>query len=53
MKFIHYLEKISGVGIFPLISLLMFVVFFMGVTFYVYRTPKKHFQQQGNIPLEQ
>ena len=29
MKFINYLEGIAGVGIFPMISLLIFFVFFI------------------------
>lgn len=30
MKFINYLQSISGVSIFPLIGLLLFVTFFVG-----------------------
>lgn len=52
MKFINYLESITGIGIFPMISLLIFFVFFVGVTWWVYATPKKDLQKQAGIPLD-
>lgn len=52
MKFINYLQSITGVSIFPLIGLLLFVTFFVGVAFYVYGADKKSWQQKGNLPLE-
>ena len=42
MKFKNYLESITGIGIYPLISLMIFVVFFGLVTFYVIKGNKKH-----------
>lgn len=53
MKFINYLERITNIGIFPLISLIIFFTFFVLVTVYVYRTPKKTMDQRGHLPLEQ
>jgi cbb3-type cytochrome oxidase subunit 3 len=53
MKFINYLERITNISIFPLISLLLFFTFFVLVAIYVYRTPKKIMQQRGQLPLEQ
>lgn len=52
MKFINYLENIAGVGIFPLISLILFFVFFSAVTFYVIKADKKYIERAKNIPLE-
>ncbi len=52
MKFINYLESISGVGIFPLISLIIFFVFFALVTFYVIKADKKYIERAKSIPLE-
>ena len=40
MKFKNYLESITGIGIYPLISLMIFVVFFGLVTFYVIKGNK-------------
>jgi hypothetical protein len=53
MKFINYLQDITGVSIYPLASLLLFFTFFVGATWFVFRTPKKQMEQLGNIPLEQ
>jgi cytochrome c oxidase cbb3-type subunit 3 len=52
MKFINYLESISGVGIFPLISLIIFFAFFALVTFYVIKADKKYIERAKSIPLE-
>lgn len=52
MKFINYLESITGIGIYPLISFLIFFLFFLGVTFYVIRTGKKHFEEVSKIALD-
>lgn len=52
MKFVNYLKSITGVSIYPLISLFIFVLFFIGVSWYVYRTPKKDMQAKGHIPLD-
>jgi len=52
MKFINYLESITGVGIYPLISLLIFFFFFVAVTVYVIRANKFYINRLKNIPLE-
>lgn len=53
MKFINYLESITGVGIYPLVSLFVFVVFFLLVTLFVFKGSKKYFETLSNIPLEE
>lgn len=52
MKFINYLESITGVGIYPMISLLLFVVFFTAVTWYVLRADKNYMESVSRIPIE-
>lgn len=52
MKFINYLESITGVGIFPMISLILFTVFFSVVTAYVITADKKKMDSNSRIPLE-
>ncbi|TAD85166.1 MAG: CcoQ/FixQ family Cbb3-type cytochrome c oxidase assembly chaperone [Bacteroidetes bacterium] len=52
MKFINYLESISGISIYPLISLTLFVAFFVGVSIYVFKTPKSSIQAVAKIPLD-
>lgn len=53
MKFINYLESITGIGIYPLISLIVFVVFFSLVSFYVIKGNKKHFEKLSNLPINE
>jgi preprotein translocase subunit YajC len=52
MKFTNYLEKIAGVSVYPVVSLLMFVSFFVIVTLWVLRTDKKTIEHVENLPLE-
>lgn len=52
MKFRNYLESITDIGTYPLISLIIFVVFFAAVTLYVLKGSKKHFEKLSHIPLE-
>jgi cytochrome c oxidase cbb3-type subunit 3 len=53
MKFINYLESITGISIFPLISLVLFTVFFSVVVAYVITADKRKMDRNSNIPLEQ
>lgn len=52
MKFINYLESITGIGIFPLISLLIFTIFFSVVLAYVLTADKRKMDNNSQIPLE-
>ena len=53
MKFINYLENITGIGVYPLISLIVFVGFFGLVTFYVIKGDKTHFEKLRNMPVNE
>lgn len=50
MKFIHYLTSITGVEIFPLISLLIFFLFFLGLGLYVLRADKSRLNYLAALP---
>lgn len=53
LKYIkHHMETISGIEIYPLISLIIFFVFFTGLIIYVFKTDKKVIDAIANIPLE-
>lgn len=52
MKFINYLESITGIGIYPLTSFLIFFLFFLAVSIYVIRTRKAYFDEVASIPLD-
>ncbi len=53
MKFINYLTSISGVGIFPLISLLMFVAFFVFLGIYVLKADKNRLAYIASLPIDE
>ena len=53
MKFINYLESITNIGIYPLISLIVFVTFFGLVTLYVLKGNKNHFEKLRNLPVNE
>jgi hypothetical protein len=52
MKFINYLESITGVSVYPLTSLLLFVSFFIIVTLWVIRADNGFINHMKNIPLD-
>lgn len=53
LKFVkHHMETIAGIEIFPLISLIIFFVFFVGLSIYVVRMSKAHISEISNIPLD-
>jgi cytochrome c oxidase cbb3-type subunit 3 len=52
MKFKNYLETITGVEIYPLISLLIFFLFFVGCIIYVIKADNNKMEKNKNIPLE-
>ncbi|MBE9491123.1 MAG: CcoQ/FixQ family Cbb3-type cytochrome c oxidase assembly chaperone [Bacteroidetes bacterium] len=46
------LENIDGVEIYPIISLLIFFIFFVGLFFWVITMKKSHIEEVSNLPLE-
>ena len=52
MKFINYLESITGISIFPLTSMVIFITFFALVAWYVFTTPKKMMQEKCRLPID-
>jgi cbb3-type cytochrome oxidase subunit 3 len=46
------LSNIEGVSIFPLISLILFFLFFAATIIWVLRLDKKYIVRMGNLPLE-
>ena len=51
MKFIHYLETITGVSIYPLSSLCIFFVFFTVMTTWVLKADKGYINAMKQIPF--
>ena len=54
LKFIkHNLDTINGVEIYPIISLLIFFTFFVGIFIWVFNMPKNKIDEISNLPLEE
>jgi cytochrome c oxidase cbb3-type subunit 3 len=51
MKFRNYLETIAGISIFPMISLLIFFLFFVSLIVFVFRIDKKTLGKMESMPL--
>ena len=53
LKFVKgHLENIDNVQIYPMISLLIFFVFFVVLFYWVITAKKDHITEVSNIPLE-
>jgi cbb3-type cytochrome oxidase subunit 3 len=46
------LRSIEGIGIFPSISLVLFLGFFIGLIIYLVKKGKSHFEDVSRLPLE-
>lgn len=52
LKFIkHNMDTISGIEIYPIISLLIFFFFFVGLYFWVFTYKKDKIIEMSNIPF--
>lgn len=52
MKFINYIEKISGIDIYGLSSFIIFFLFFLVMLTWVFKADKKKIQEISRIPLD-
>ncbi len=53
LKFVKgYMESIDGVATYPMISLLIFFVFFVVLFAWVFTASKEHIKEMGEIPLD-
>ncbi|SFC98986.1 hypothetical protein SAMN05421780_1177 [Flexibacter flexilis DSM 6793] len=51
--FKHYFERIAEqIAIYPIISLVIFVVFFVGLTWWVITADKNYIAHQSQLPLD-
>ncbi len=46
------LRSIEGIGIFPSVSLVLFLGFFIGLIIYLVKKGKSHFEDVSRLPLE-
>ena len=53
LKFIKgHMETIDGVEVYPLISLLIFFIFFVALFWWVFTAKKDYIKEVSNIPLD-
>jgi cytochrome c oxidase cbb3-type subunit 4 len=50
--FKHYFERVAGIEFFPLLSLVIFVLFFVGLLIWVFRVNKGYIHEMSNLPLK-
>lgn len=54
LKFVKgYLETIEGVATYPMISLLIFFVFFVLLFWWVFTASKSHIKEMSEMPLDE
>lgn len=46
------LRSIENVEIFPIISLIIFVLFFIGITIWALRVPKEEIDHMSSLPMD-
>ncbi|MFT6797186.1 MAG: cytochrome c oxidase cbb3-type subunit 4 [Maribacter sp.] len=53
LKFVKgYMESIDGVAAYPMISLLIFFIFFVVLFAWVFTASKEHIKEMSEIPLD-
>ena len=50
--FSNYIKDIEGVGIYPIISLLVFFIFFVGMLIWMLRIDKNYVKKMEQLPLD-
>jgi len=53
LKYIKaHMATIDGIEIYPVISILIFFTFFVGLGIYVWKTSKNHTDRMSQLPLD-
>ena len=42
----------ENVGFYQALAMLLFLFFFLGIVYYVFSRPKKHYDEEANAPLD-
>lgn len=51
--FKYYFEQIHNVEVWPIISLSIFFIFFLGLLIWVFKTDKNYILKMSNLPLDE
>ncbi len=52
MKFSHYLSSIENIGIYPIITMVLFLAVFIVAVFWIFTRDKEYISELENIPLD-
>jgi cytochrome c oxidase cbb3-type subunit 4 len=50
--FKYYFEQIHNVEVWPIISLSIFMIFFLGLLLWVFKVDKSYIDEMKNLPLD-
>ncbi|MES2730848.1 MAG: cytochrome C oxidase Cbb3 [Bacteroidota bacterium] len=50
--FKHYFEQVEGISFFPLLSLVIFVLFFLGLLIWMLQVNKDYIHEMAELPLK-
>ena len=50
--FKEVLQSIEGVGFYAIISMILFIVFFIGMTIWLLKIDKKYIKEMSELPLD-
>lgn len=50
-SFKDILSNGENVGIYQTLAMLLFIMLFLGIAYYVFSRPKKHYDEEANAPL--
>jgi cbb3-type cytochrome oxidase subunit 3 len=51
--FKEVLQSIEGIEFYTIISMIIFILFFIGMTFWLFKVDKKYIKQMSELPLEE
>ncbi|HBH24856.1 MAG TPA: cytochrome C oxidase Cbb3 [Cytophagales bacterium] len=51
--FKHYFEQIHNIEVWPIVSLVIFFLFFVGLLIHIFKIDKKFINKMENLPLEE
>ena len=51
--FKEVLQSIEGIDIYTIVSMIIFILFFIGMTIWLFKVDKKYIKQMSELPLEE
>ena len=51
--FKEVLQSIEGIEFYTIVSMIIFILFFFGMTFWLFKVDKKYIKQMSELPIEE